>query len=193
MCATLFETQEVTATHLLNLPQEHRTKSVNKRKSIDGLIRRSALAFEFATRDARRVNEKTIGGALAEAVVDVVANITMKLREHCASRREVLFIFDGEAPWCLGEAQRLGPCAIQLAHADDLMWEVAAAGFLAKERCDVEMLAIAKRYPQYEFEKHKGYGTARHRELLRQHGPCPEHRFQLSAVQDSRESAGLEQ
>ena len=38
------------------------------------------------------------------------------------------------------------------------------------------MEEAAKTYPQYEFERHKGYGTKRHYELLRRYGPCPIHR-----------------
>ena len=38
------------------------------------------------------------------------------------------------------------------------------------------MEQMAERYPEYEFERHKGYGTKRHYELLRRYGPCPIHR-----------------
>ena len=38
------------------------------------------------------------------------------------------------------------------------------------------MKKIAAQYPQYEFDRHKGYGTKRHYELLRQYGPSPIHR-----------------
>ncbi|MBQ9707063.1 MAG: ribonuclease HII, partial [Clostridia bacterium] len=38
------------------------------------------------------------------------------------------------------------------------------------------MLELDKQYPQYNFAKHKGYGTAEHIRLLKEHGPCPEHR-----------------
>ena len=38
------------------------------------------------------------------------------------------------------------------------------------------MRALAEKYPQYGFEKHKGYGTAAHYAALREYGPCGEHR-----------------
>ena len=41
---------------------------------------------------------------------------------------------------------------------------------------DRYMKEIAAQYPQYEFDRHKGYGTKRHYELLRQYGPSPIHR-----------------
>ena len=59
---------------------------------------------------------------------------------------------------------------------DSLSESIAAASILAKVSRDRYMEEIACQYPQYEFERHKGYGTKRHYELLRQYGPCPIHR-----------------
>lgn len=59
---------------------------------------------------------------------------------------------------------------------DNLSESIAAASILAKVSRDRYMEEIARQYPQYEFERHKGYGTKRHYELLRQYGPCPIHR-----------------
>jgi ribonuclease HII len=42
------------------------------------------------------------------------------------------------------------------------------------------------RYPNYEFARHKGYGTELHRARLREHGPCPEHRRSFSPVRALR-------
>lgn len=53
---------------------------------------------------------------------------------------------------------------------------IAAASILAKVSRDRYMTEMAQRYPQYEFEQHKGYPTKRHYELLRKYGPCPIHR-----------------
>lgn len=54
--------------------------------------------------------------------------------------------------------------------------EIAAASILAKVTRDRYMLQMAEQYPQYGFEKHKGYGTAAHYAALREYGPCPIHR-----------------
>ena len=59
---------------------------------------------------------------------------------------------------------------------DSLSANIAAASVLAKVSRDRYMGEMAKRYPEYEFERHKGYPTKRHYELLRQFGPCPIHR-----------------
>lgn len=72
-------------------------------------------------------------------------------------------------------------CAITTAHetvigGDGRSPSIAAASILAKVSRDRYMEEMAELYPQYEFEKHKGYPTKRHYELLRQYGPCPIHR-----------------
>lgn len=53
---------------------------------------------------------------------------------------------------------------------------IAAASILAKVSRDRFMLEMAERYPQYGFERHKGYGTRLHYEMLRRYGPSPIHR-----------------
>ncbi|MDO4730708.1 MAG: ribonuclease HII [Clostridia bacterium] len=59
---------------------------------------------------------------------------------------------------------------------DSLSLSIAAASILAKVSRDRYMKDMAKIYPQYAFEKHKGYGTKLHRELILQYGPCRIHR-----------------
>ncbi|MFR9308344.1 MAG: ribonuclease HII, partial [Lachnospiraceae bacterium] len=53
---------------------------------------------------------------------------------------------------------------------------IAAASILAKVARDRMMEEYALLYPDYGFEKHKGYGTAQHIAALRKYGPCPIHR-----------------
>ncbi|MBR6096888.1 MAG: ribonuclease HII [Oscillospiraceae bacterium] len=59
---------------------------------------------------------------------------------------------------------------------DALCADIAAASILAKVTRDRYMLDMAERYPDYGFERHKGYGTLAHYAALRAHGPCPLHR-----------------
>ena len=59
---------------------------------------------------------------------------------------------------------------------DSLSCSIAAASVLAKVSRDRYMVEMAAVYPEYEFERHKGYPTRRHYELLRKYGPCPIHR-----------------
>lgn len=53
---------------------------------------------------------------------------------------------------------------------------VAAASIIAKVTRDRYMYEMAEKYPQYMFDKHKGYGTKLHYEMLRHFGPCEIHR-----------------
>ena len=60
--------------------------------------------------------------------------------------------------------------------ADDKVVEVSAASILAKVTRDREMIEMARKYPEYGFEKHKGYGTKAHMEALVKFDRCPIHR-----------------
>ena len=59
---------------------------------------------------------------------------------------------------------------------DEKIPAIALASIVAKVTRDRLMIRLAKKYPQYGFEKHKGYGTAAHYEALKKHGLCPIHR-----------------
>lgn len=59
---------------------------------------------------------------------------------------------------------------------DGKVLSIAAASILAKVTRDREMRALAERYPEYGFEKHKGYGTKAHYQAIAEHGICPIHR-----------------
>ncbi len=59
---------------------------------------------------------------------------------------------------------------------------IAAASIIAKVSRDRLMLEYAEQYPEYGFERHKGYGTKMHMEALRKYGPCPIHRRSFAPV-----------
>ena len=63
-----------------------------------------------------------------------------------------------------------------LVHGDGLSASIAAASILAKVSRDRWMVKAAEEYPEYQFQRHKGYGTKLHYQLLRQYGPSPIHR-----------------
>ena len=60
---------------------------------------------------------------------------------------------------------------------------IGAASILAKTHRDLLMEKYAEQYPQYGFELHKGYCTARHMEAVRKYGPCPIHRLTYAPIQ----------
>jgi ribonuclease HII len=59
---------------------------------------------------------------------------------------------------------------------------IAAASILAKVTRDRMMLDLHERFPQYNFKRHKGYGTREHVELIRKYGPCDAHRRTFNPV-----------
>lgn len=69
-----------------------------------------------------------------------------------------------------------------LVKGDSLSLSIAAASVVAKVERDRLMIAYAEQYPEYGFERHKGYGTKAHKEALRKHGPCPIHRRSFAPV-----------
>lgn len=76
------------------------------------------------------------------------------------------------------------PCAAQaLVKGDARCLSIAAASIVAKVTRDRLMIAMAKTYPGYGFERHKGYGTAEHREALDKLGVCDQHRRSFRPIQ----------
>lgn len=61
---------------------------------------------------------------------------------------------------------------------------ISAASILAKNHRDRQMLELDRRYPQYQFARHKGYPTALHREMLKRHGVCAAHRRSFRPVRE---------
>lgn len=59
---------------------------------------------------------------------------------------------------------------------DEKINAIKVASILAKVSRDRFMVRLAKQYPEYGFEIHKGYGTLRHRKAIKKHGPCGAHR-----------------
>ena len=75
-----------------------------------------------------------------------------------------------------GKSATIKTCHRCIVKGDSLSASIAAASILAKVSRDHCMLELAGQYPEYRFDKHKGYGTKLHYELLRTYGPSPIHR-----------------
>lgn len=77
-----------------------------------------------------------------------------------------------------------------LVKGDSLSLSIAAASIIAKVERDRLMIEYDKEYPGYGFARHKGYGTAAHREALMKLGPCPIHRRSFAPVALAEAAAG---
>jgi ribonuclease HII len=70
-----------------------------------------------------------------------------------------------------------------IVQGDRLHVVISAASILAKTARDAEMQRLHERYPEYRFDRHKGYPTPQHLALLARHGPCAIHRRSFMPVQ----------
>ena len=118
--------------------------------------------------------------AIASASVEEIETFNILQATFLAMRR-ALEALSFAPELALIDGNRLPPelsaparCVIK---GDALSASIAAASILAKVSRDRYMLKMAEQYPQYAFEKHKGYGTAVHYEALRTYGPSPIHRM----------------
>lgn len=89
-------------------------------------------------------------------------------------------MIDGTGNFLAGTA--LGKYVSTMPKADDLIKEVSAASIIAKVARDRYMVELAKKYPEYGFERHKGYGTEFHRRAIANYGVCPEHRKSFEPI-----------
>lgn len=89
-----------------------------------------------------------------------------RIQEHL---QDVDYLFDGNSSFGVENITTM-------VKADAKIAEVSAASILAKVTHDREIIEMAKKYPEYGFEKHKGYGTKAHMKALLKYGRCPVHR-----------------
>jgi len=59
---------------------------------------------------------------------------------------------------------------------DQKIWHIGAASVVAKVLRDRKMVKYSQKFPEYGFDKHKGYGTALHKEAIKKYGVLPIHR-----------------
>ena len=125
------------------------------------------------------IKEKAITYGVAFASHDEIDEINILQATYLAMERAMnrlsvrpeLALIDGN------RAKDFGLPVQTVVKGDSLSASIAAASILAKVTRDDYMEEMAKTYPQYGFEVHKGYGTKRHYEALREHGPCAIHRM----------------
>lgn len=78
------------------------------------------------------------------------------------------------------------PCAVEcIPHGDALDWHMGAASILAKAQHDRHIDQLHERYPDWTFDRHRGYPTPGHKARLRKHGPTPDHRRTFRPVAET--------
>lgn len=124
------------------------------------------------------IKEQSIAYGIAFAEVEEIEEINILNAAMLAMRRAVdkLRIRPDFAMVDGNRLPSLGIDAECIVKGDARSMSIACASILAKVTRDRLMLEYADKYPQYKFEKHKGYGTKLHTEMLLKYGPCEIHR-----------------
>ncbi|MDM5271524.1 ribonuclease HII [Sulfurovum sp. zt1-1] len=128
-----------------------------KREALFGEIIQNSR-YHIVTFSASEVDELGISKCLQQGLQAIQAHLC-----------ECHYLFDGNSTFGVDNITTM-------VKADDKVEEVSAASILAKVTRDREMLELAKKYPEYGFEQHKGYGTKAHIEALEKYDRCEVHR-----------------
>lgn len=153
-------------------------------RPIEGLRDSKKLSAKRREALALQIRERALAFAVAQASHEEIDQLNILQASMLAMRRAVLALeplpelarIDGN------RAPDLPMRCETLVGGDGLDAAIAAASILAKTVRDAQMLELHQRYPVYGFDRHKGYPTAEHRQLLEQHGPCECHRRSFSPV-----------
>ncbi len=124
------------------------------------------------------IKEKAVSWSVASVDEKVIDEINILQATYLAMRKAVEGL-DVPADYALIDGNRMPPLSIDgetIIKGDANSPSIAAASILAKVSRDRFMLELCKKYPQYQFEKHKGYGTKLHYEMLAEYGISDCHR-----------------
>ena len=137
--------------------------SAKRREELAAIIKETALAWSIATVEAAEIDAINILQATKKAMWLAVQGLSLRPQQLLIDGRDTL------------PQQEIAQRAI--IGGDRLSANIAAAGILAKTHRDALMLQYHEQYPQYGFDKHKGYGTEAHRAAIKQYGSSPIHRL----------------
>ena len=136
--------------------------SEKKRNELFELIKEKAISYSIEMVDENKIDEINILEATKLCMKNAVEKLTLKpdvVLVDAISKLDISVPIRG------------------IIKGDALSYSIGCASILAKVTRDNYMCEIAKQYPEYGFEKHKGYGTKAHIEALKEVGPCEYHRL----------------
>ncbi|MDD6021653.1 MAG: ribonuclease HII [Oscillospiraceae bacterium] len=133
-----------------------------KREALFDVIREKAVAYSIAMVDEKTIDEINILQATFQAMRQAIGSLSV---------RPDAALIDGNGKPGSGVEE------ITIVKGDGQSMSIAAASVLAKVTRDRYMLELDKKYPEYQFKKHKGYGTRLHYECLEKYGISPVHRL----------------
>lgn len=135
--------------------------SAKKREKLFEIITQKAISYNISFVDEKLIDEINILQSTHLAMKQAIEGLEIK--------PDIVLIDGNSAP-------NIDIKTKTIVKGDAKSASIAAASILAKVARDKYMLEISKIYPQYSFEKHKGYGTKLHRENILKYGPCEIHR-----------------
>ncbi len=142
--------------------------SENKREALYEIIVQNAY-FHIVQFSALDIDTFGISTCLKKGLQEIMKHLPPQGHLSLHSDTCVKYLFDGNSTY--------GVLGLEtMVQADGKIPEVSAASILAKVTHDRNIRESAKKFPLYEFEKNKGYGTARHVQLIKEHGYCDIHR-----------------
>ncbi len=133
----------------------------------EAILNSKEIIFEHLFVSAKEIDKR----GLSQALFSSVTELTKRMQEK-------LGLVDGSIELLLDGALRAPSNYKWSAHTkgDEKFLEITLASVVAKVMRDRYMLKVSEKYPCYSFDKHKGYGTKVHKEAIKKHGKCPEHR-----------------
>lgn len=143
--------------------------SANRRQALAEEIRQAALAWALGRAEVAEIDELNIYQATLLAMQRAVAALP--------EPADAVLVDGNRAPVFACPAQAV-------VGGDGRVPAISAASILAKVSRDEEMLALHRRWPQYGFDRHKGYPTRQHLAAIREHGVLSEHRRSFAPVAD---------
>lgn len=142
--------------------------SANKRERLADFIKKEAISYSIATFSSKDVDNLGITALTQKAFY----NVTQKL----SNRPQFILTDTFEVDKITKRHQT------NIINGDNRSISIAAASIVAKVYRDNIMVGMHKKYPNYGFNRHKGYGTRAHIEALYEFGPCEIHRRSFNPV-----------
>ena len=147
-----------------------------KREALYARICAGAAAYAIASVSAREIDETDILSARILAMTRAIEGL---------SPAPAFALIDGNRD--RGRHAGIGLAHVCVVGGDGKCPSIAAASILAKVARDRYVIEVLDRaYPDYDFARHKGYGTKLHYERLDRFGPCPEHRMSFLKKWEAR-------
>ncbi|MDD3623753.1 MAG: ribonuclease HII [Bacilli bacterium] len=146
--------------------------SAKKREVLSKEIKEKALAYKIIFITEKEVDKINVLEASKKGMIEVLE--TINIAYDLSLSDAIKLPFENN---------------IALIKGDQISYNIAAASILAKVARDEYMIELDKKYPEYNFKKHKGYVTKEHLELLNKYGPSKVHRKSFKPVAQAKKSS----